>query len=100
MEALKELLATLSFIIGMVLLLSVGFSGFNWFELFFCITCLGLAYFIWPSKKRGQRESDNLFLDILEIIIELPVDIFTWLLRLLSRIFRNKDGSVDIDIDF
>jgi len=100
MEALKEFLATICFIIGAVLLTSTISDVFNWFEFIGGITFLVLAYFTWPSKKRGQRQSDNLLLDIVEFVIELPFEVFGWLFRFLGRMFRSKNGGVDIDIDF
>lgn len=55
-----------------------------------------LAYFLWPSRRSGQRRDSNVVLDVLEIIVELPVEVFLWLLRLLGRLFT-RDGGVDID---
>ena len=62
------------------------------------LSCYVIAYILWPSKKRGYREETNAFLNILEFIIEFPIEIFMWLCRLFGRIFRNKDGGVDIDL--
>jgi len=100
MEALKEILATFSFIFGIIFLYSITFTQFDWYDFFIGITLLALAYFIWPSKKKGQRESSNIILDIIEIAIELPVDLFIGLVRFIGRLFRNKDGGIDLDIDF
>jgi hypothetical protein len=100
MEVLKEIMATLVFIVGLVLLTALDFDMINWFEVIGGIICLGLAYLLWPSKKRGQRESDNILLDIIEFFIELPIDILGWVFRSLGKLFRNKDGGVDLDIDF
>lgn len=55
-----------------------------------------LAYFLWPSKRSGQRQESNLLLDVLEVIVELPVEAFLWLFRLLGRLVT-RDGGVDID---
>lgn len=64
--------------------------------------CLGLAalgfvlaYWLWPSRRRGQRQDQHYWLDLLEILVELPVNLLFWLLRLLARPFR--DG-IDPDI--
>jgi hypothetical protein len=100
MEVLKEVLATLVFILGLVLLAAIDFEMINWFEIIGAIVCLGLAYLLWPSKNRGQRESNNMLLDVIEFLIELPVDIVSWLFKLLSKLFRNKEGGADLDIDF
>ncbi len=98
MEALREFVATFIYIVGLVLVFSI-FDEFFWKIFFAGIACFVTAYFIWPSKSRGQREQENSFIDILEIVIELPVETFKWLFRLLGRMFRNKDGDFDIDID-
>ena len=73
-------------------------SGFDWVFLLGSVGCLLLAYFIWPSKKRGQHRQDHWILDLLEFFIELPVEILLWSFRLLARIFKSKDGGFDIDL--
>ena len=98
MEALREFVATLIFIAGLVLIFSI-FGEFHWGNLLGGVACFVIAYVVWPSRKQGHREQENFLLDILEFVIELPVEIFMWLFRLLGRIFRNKDGSFDVDID-
>lgn len=55
-----------------------------------------LAYVVWPSKRSGQRQESNLLLDVLEVIVELPVEAFLWVFRLLGRLVA-RDGGVDID---
>lgn len=98
METLRALSAIVIFISGLILTFSLV-NEFQWDNLLGSAVCFVVAYFIWPSKKRGHREQDNAFLDILELVIELPIEIFIWFLRLLGRIFRNKDGGFDVDID-
>ena len=56
-------------------------------------------FILFGQVKRGQREGESLFLDILECVIELPIEFFMWILRLLSRIFRHTNGDFDVDID-
>ena len=97
METLREFLATFIFTLG-VYFIFVMFGGFQWYFLLGCIICFVLAYFVWPSKTRGQRVQDNLFLDILELIIELPVEMFLWFIRLFGRLFSKKDGGFDLDL--
>ncbi len=98
METLREFIAAIIFIVGAVIIFSI-LERFSWDMLFAGITCFVIAYFIWPSKRRGNREGDSYLLDILELIIEFPVELFSWLFRLLARLFRSKDGGLDIDID-
>ncbi len=99
METLRELIATVIFIAGAVFMVAI-IRGFHWPSLFGAVGCFVLAYFVWPSKRRGQREQESIFLEILELIIEFPVEIIIWIFRFLGRLFRNKDGSFDADIDF
>jgi len=99
METLRELIATVIFITGIVLIAEV-IGDFQWGSLFGSMTCFIIAYFVWPSKKRGQRAQENSFLDIIELVIEFPVEMIMWIFRFLGRIFRSKDGGFDVDIDF
>lgn len=98
METLKELIAMLIFVAGSVLIFSV-FDQFHWGNFWGGISCFVVAYYIWPSRKRGYREQENTFLDIVELVIELPVEIFLWIFRSSGRIFRGKNNDFDIDID-
>jgi len=100
MEALKAVLATLCYFIGGVYLTSIISGVFSWFEFIGGIICFVLAYYTWPSKKRGHRHFDNNLLDILEIVIELPFELLGWFFKFIGRLFRGKDGGVDLDIDF
>ena len=56
-------------------------------------------FILFGQVKRGQREGESPFLDILECVIELPIEFVMWILRLLSRIFRHTNGDFDVDID-
>lgn len=96
METLREVIATLIFIIAITLVASVV-GAFNWGSLIAGIACFVVAYFVWPSKNRGYRDQGSLFLDILEFVIELPVELFIWMFRLLGKVF-SKDGGLDIDL--
>jgi len=98
METLRELSATIIFIVGTVFIYSI-IGEFHWGSFFAGITCFLIAYSTWPSKRRGHREQDNNFLDVLELVIEFPVEVIIWIFRLFARVFRSKDGSLDIDID-
>ena len=98
METLREFIATFIFTVGSYFIFSI-IGGFHLGSLLVGITCFVFAYFIWPSKTRGQRIEDNVFLDILEFVIELPVELFLWIIRFIGRIFTKKDGGFDLDID-
>lgn len=98
MNALREIIAIVVFTLAIVLLSNLALKGFDSSLLVATIVCFVAAYTIWPSKRKGARRDDNHFLDIIEFIIELPVDLFLWLFRLATRIFRSNDNRLDIDL--
>jgi hypothetical protein len=97
MNLLREIASTTIFIAGLLLALNFFRSEFDWILLCGSLGCFTEAYFIWPSKKRGQRDEGHWLLDTLELVIELPVEMVLWLFRLLVRIFKSKDGDFDAD---
>ncbi|REL27146.1 hypothetical protein DXX93_11595 [Thalassotalea euphylliae] len=102
MESLRELIATLCFIAGTILVTSMLAQEFSWLMLIAPIILYATAYLCWPSKRRGKRDSENVVLDIIELIIEFPVEFFLWLFRLLGRVLASllgaKGDGLDIDI--
>ena len=96
MERLREIVAVCLFLIGVFLVINAFIGKFDLLLLLTGLVCLLLAYFIWPSKKNSDRE-DNIYLDIVEFVIELPFDILLWVFRFLIRIFRRADLP-DIDV--
>ncbi|MBN0988699.1 hypothetical protein [Amphritea pacifica] len=98
METVRVIVATILFVMGVVLLVSIAIDPFSWFALVAAVICLYLAFLIWPGQARGQREPGHPLLDILEFIIELPFDIFVWLFKGLKTLFQGKNGGIDIDI--
>lgn len=102
MDTFREVIAILGFMVGITLLASVFADNFGWSELCLGLSFFAFSYFTWPSKKRGKREEHSPILDIVELVIEFPVEVFIWLSRFLgrvfSRVFSNKDGGFDIDI--
>ncbi|HTF95269.1 MAG TPA: hypothetical protein VL995_03975 [Cellvibrio sp.] len=95
MEVLRVIIALLFFLCGVYLVVTAITSA-DWFLLFFSLGAFLAAYFIWPSKKRGKRDDSNQWLDILEIIIELPIEILLWLFRLGARLFKDSDPGIDL----
>jgi hypothetical protein len=91
MLLLREVAASLAFLAALILL-ALLFDVFSWGYCILAIGCLVLAYLLWPSKKRGQRQGESRFLDWLEVLIELPFDLLSWLLRLLLRLLRGAEG--------
>jgi len=98
MNTLREVIAVVVFTIAVVLLSNLTLKGFDGSLMAATIVCFIAAYIIWPSKRKGARRDDSHFLDIIEFVIELPVDLFLWLFRLTTRIFRSNDSRLDIDL--
>lgn len=79
-----------------IALVAMGFGeAVHWPLLLLAAACFWLAWLVWPSRRRGRRSDEPGWLDLLEIIIELPVQLFTGMLRWLGRLFR--DGA-DLDL--
>lgn len=97
MNTFREFLSTIVFIAGAIFIFQMFSIGFSWPLVLGSVSCFLAAYFIWPSKKRGQRHDDNGFLDWLELLIEFPVELILWFFRIIGRLFRG-DGGIDIDI--
>jgi len=95
---LREIIALIFFGAALALTAEFFFEGLIWIYLAGAAFCFALAHWTWPSKKRGQREQDNWFLDLLEVVIEFPVEAIVWCFRILGRTLRNKDGGVDLDL--
>jgi hypothetical protein len=87
MDTLRAVLATLALLAGIACLIH-GFSGGPlWLCLGGTLLFFLLAYWLWP---RG-RWQDSPWLDVLEMLVELPVSLLLWLLRQLGRLFRDID---------
>lgn len=89
MTIIREITGAILFIIAVGLTIYICTNIFSWAFLIIAIVCYLAAYWIWPSKKDGQREESYLLLDIIEILIDLPFRIILWLLRFL----KNSDGT-------
>lgn len=98
MEAIRAITSTGLFIGGLYLMLDgVTATPLSWALVGLSVGALVLAYAVWPSKRRGHRDSDHPLWDMLEFVIELPVEVIIWLVRLLGRLLTGKSGGVDID---
>ena len=100
MNAIREILSVVIFVAALCLVVNLVTAGFSWLILCCSVLCFLSAYFLWPSKKKGARNDDNRFLDLLELIIELPIEAFIWLyrlLRLLGRLLSGKGDGIDFD---
>lgn len=93
----REIASAIVFIFGVVLFCDLFSSGFSWEALLLSVLCFGVAHTLWPSKKKGQRQDDYGFLDILEFVMEMPFEILKWSFRILGRVFGGKGDGVDVD---
>ena len=97
---IRETLAVLMFIAALAFLVLFFENGsfedvYAWAYIAGTGSGFVLAYMIWPSSQGGRRAQDNWLVELLEILVELPVNILLWLLRLLGRVLR---GSDDFDL--
>jgi len=101
LESLRELVATVCFVAGTVAIALSFDTPFLWSHCITGIILYVVCYFVWPSKRKGERQSDNSFLDFLELIFEFPVELIIWpfrlLWRLLRAIFSGKGDTGGID---
>lgn len=95
----REIISVAIFLAGLSGLYSFIMDGFEWSTLFAMVVCFVLAYIIWPSKRKGQRDEGGYIADIFEWMIELPIEFFLWILRLFGRLFGGKGNGADIDFD-
>lgn len=94
MMKLRVLIATITFFVGAFFLIKLCLLPFVWMTLLIALVCFVFAYLMWPSKKKGQREEDNWFLDIMELMIELPAELFFWAFRVAGHLFRKSDLDI------
>lgn len=103
MGLLRHIIAVVFFILGAVLVIELTTEGFKLGVFIFAVVLFLAAYIVWPSKTKGQRDQSGTFLDIVEFIIEAPVDIVHWALKVLGRLFGGSGrsgGSGGDGIDF
>ncbi|GAA5315157.1 MAG: hypothetical protein AseanaTS_03610 [Candidatus Pelagadaptatus aseana] len=98
MNTFRELSSCVLFMIALLLLFEIFTAGFSWVFAGGSVVFFVLAYLVWPSKKKGQRNDDHWYLDVLEVVIELPIELVLRLFRFLARVAKDKDGGFDLDI--
>ncbi|OES24159.1 hypothetical protein [Alteromonas macleodii] len=102
MTLVREFLASALFVFGVFSLVYFFTDHFDWIYFAAAVAAFLIAYFVWPSKKRGKRDDDNGFLDTVELVIEFPVELVVWLFRLVGRVlgavFGGKGDGIDFDI--
>jgi uncharacterized membrane protein len=94
MTLIRAIAAAIIFSVGIVFFVKLFIAPFAWLNLIIALVCFALAYCIWPSKKKGQREEDNWLLDIMEIMIELPLELFFWTFRAAGHLVRKSDIDI------
>lgn len=89
MDVLRMLLAVLALLAGIAALVQGVVVGP--LSAWLLVMTLGflLAYWLWPR----HREVESAWFDVLELLVELPVNALLGLLRLLGRFFRDIDLS-------
>lgn len=98
MIELREWSAAIIFLSGIAGLYTLFANGFEWSMLIATALSFIAAYVIWPSKSKGQRHGDGRVADIFEILIEFPIDLFLWIIRVFGRMLGGKGDGVDLDI--
>lgn len=99
MLEIREWTSVIIFFIGLAGVYTLFDQVFAWSTLFGAVLCFFVAYIIWPSKRKGQRDDGGRIADIFELLIELPFELLSWCFKLLGRLFKGKGDGVDIDFD-
>lgn len=86
MNGLRELVAFLLWILSIVLVFNCIFNGFSWGLLILALICFIAAYFIWPSRRRGHRDDDYWWLDLAELLIEAPILLVRFIVKLITHL--------------
>ena len=94
MASIRYILAILCFCLGVYLVYDLFASGFDWMILLAAIASFVIAHIIKP-KTDDHSASD--FLDVLDVVIELPFRSLALILRSLSGIFRKGSDGIDFD---
>ncbi len=97
MIELREWLAGIIFFSALAGLYFLFWDGFEWSLAMASLLSFFAAYFIWPSKRRGLRHDEGRIADIFEVLIEFPIEVFLWVIRLFGRLLGGKSDGIDID---
>ena len=94
MDILRLIISVVIFCISTYLIYDLVVNGFSWPVLIVCISGFLVTHYIWPDNKI----KDNIWFDLLEIIIELPFRTISLLLRSIGKLIRGSDGDIGIDL--
>lgn len=90
----RLLLALGLFAGGLYLLVNLLFCPFSVLQLGLAVACLLAAYWVKPRRRSLGEVAD--WLDVLDLLIELPVRAVLGLLRGVARLLRGDVGGLDL----
>lgn len=94
MNEFRVFLAVAIFVISSYLVFDLLANGFDWLVLVFTVMGYITAHYIWPK----ELESESIWYDLLEYIVDLPFRTMAYLIRLLSRMMKGSDVDIGIDL--
>lgn len=92
MNDFRAVLAILLFVTGVYFIIDMFMYGFSWSLLIFSIIAFLLVHIIWPPKRDGESN----WYDILELLVNLPYQGMTMMIRAVGKIFQNGDAGLDL----
>lgn len=94
MATIRYILAIACFCLGLYLVYDLFANGFDWMILLATIASFVIAHAI---KPKADDHSTSDFLDILDLVIELPFRSVALLIRSLGAVFRRGSDGIDFD---
>ncbi|MCP4321620.1 MAG: hypothetical protein GY787_07170 [Alteromonadales bacterium] len=94
MNEFRVFLATVVSIICSYLVFDLVINGFDWIVLTVIVIGFFSVHYIWPKNK----ESESVWYDLLEYVVDLPFRTIAYLVRSLGRIFKGADGDIGLDL--
>ncbi|MFT6903837.1 MAG: hypothetical protein ACJAS1_000482 [Oleiphilaceae bacterium] len=99
MIEIREWILVIIFFSGIAGIYTLFVDAFECSILFAAVLFFTLAYIIWPSKLKGQRDDESRMSDIFETLIEFSIDLCLRILKLFRRLFGGKGDGIDFDFD-
>ena len=94
MNEFRVFLTVIVFFVSSYLVYDLFANGFDWAVLIATVIGYISAHYIWPKEK----ESDSIWYELLEFVIDLPYRTMAYSIRTLGRVFKNSDGDIGIDL--
>lgn len=95
MTIIRYLLAIGLFISGIACMARFFLMGFDWLFAVLSIICFLLAYWLLPKQRRQQHNRHLDGLDIIDILIELPIELMFNIIILPFRLLRGLVHLLD-----